>query len=122
MTQNEIRDKMILLVDFRNIKLSAGGSGNVAILTGTLKTEFIYDNGKKKYVELHAETVIPSSPKLMIFTKTNNAREVRGYKEYINTLSASFLKMITKIKKEKQLKIGKKIVQKNVKDIIILNN
>jgi hypothetical protein len=30
--------------------------------------------------------------------------------------------MITNIKKEKQMMIGKKIVEKNIKDIIILNN
>jgi len=122
MTIKEIKDQMILLVDFKRLKLSSGGTGNVTIMTGTLRTEFIYDNGKAKYVELHAETVIPTSPKLMIFTKTNNAREVRGYREHIETLAQSFSKLITKLKKEKQMKIGTKIVQKNIKDIRILNN
>jgi hypothetical protein len=122
MNKKQIKDNMILLVDFKNMRLSEGGTGNISILIGTLRTNFIYDNGKEKYVELHAETVIPTNPKLMIFTKTNNAREVRGYREYIETLSNSFLKMITNIKKEKQMMIGKKIVEKNIKDIIILNN
>jgi hypothetical protein len=122
MNKKQIKDNMILLVDFKNMRLSEGGTGNISILIGTLRTNFIYDNGKEKYVELHAETVIPTNPKLMIFTKTNNAREVRGYREYIETLSNSFLTMITNIKKEKQMMIGKKIVEKNIKDIIILNN
>lgn len=117
MTKQEIKDKMILLVDFKNIKLSEGGTGNISILIGTLKVEFEYDNGKTKYVELHAETIIPTNPKLMIFTKTNNAREVKGYKQYIETLADSFIRIITKIKKEKKLYIGKKIVEKNIKDI-----
>jgi len=118
--RKQIKDNMILETDFKTIKLSDGGEGNVCILTGILSTHFVFNDNSIKCINLKAETLLPPSPKLMIFTKTNGARDIKYYREYINALADILLRLITKIKVESKMYVGDKLVEENIKDIVIL--
>lgn len=113
--KKDIKENMILLVEYVYLKKEENEeeSRQVAMLIGTVKTNFIFEDDSIEYVELHDQVIIPTDPKMKVFTKTNLAKNVRGYREYIEALTNNLAKMITKIMAEKNIN-GKEMLVKEI--------